>query len=240
MALLDAETTLIPLANSFRVFNVVRKSDGRELPYIAKKYRGIQDLEQEYNKLEILKSVKFVSKVVKKYETYLLLRKIPGIELFDYLTMYSIPHAEILTIAVKLIKLIEEIHNHEVSHGDIKLENIIYNPKTNDVYLIDFGCDRTSLYAPPEIVYAHESMDYEVCEYKNDVWCYGVCLYILINRTAPFSRVEHILHKEPAYTSVFLEDLIKMCLIKNPSKRASVTDIISYFGCGENPGESPP
>jgi len=216
------DVQLIPFPNSYRVFSVVRRSDGRELPYIAKKYRTADQLNQEYNKLELLKSVRCVSKVVRVYENYLLMRKINGIELFNYITMRSIPHEEILVIAIKLISLLKEIHERGVSHGDIKLENIIYT-KTRDVYLIDFGCERTSLYAPPEITDGHE----EVCEYKRDVWCYGVCLYILVNRTVPFKHIEDILYKEPTFIDVFLKDVISKCLIKNPSERPSVDDVLN-------------
>jgi serine/threonine protein kinase len=218
-----SETRLISLMGSHRVFSIVRNSDGVELPYIAKKYRTPEQLNQEYNKLDILKSVKYVSKVVKKLDNYLVFRKISGMDLFEYISVREVSHEEILKIAFKLINIIKEIHDRGVSHGDIKLENIMYDGK--EIHLIDFGCDRTSLYAPPEITYGHE----EFCEYKTDVWGYGVCLYILVHRIAPFAYIEDILYKEPAYTSVFLKDLIQKCLVKDPAKRASVEEVLAYF-----------
>tara|TARA_B100001769_G_scaffold275268_1_gene276702 strand:- start:979 stop:1794 length:816 start_codon:yes stop_codon:yes gene_type:complete len=45
-----------------------------------------------------------------------------------------------LTIGLKLINIIKEVHKHGIIHRDIKPENILYSLKTkNEIYLIDYG-----------------------------------------------------------------------------------------------------
>ena len=39
-----------------------------------------------------------------------------------------------------ICEAIEELHNKNIVHSDLKLENMIYDPKENIVRLIDFGC----------------------------------------------------------------------------------------------------
>jgi len=40
----------------------------------------------------------------------------------------------------KIFKILEDIHNRDVIHGDVKFSNIMYNYKEDKLYLIDFGC----------------------------------------------------------------------------------------------------
>ena len=42
-------------------------------------------------------------------------------------------------IAIRLAEILSEIHRKKVIHKDIKPENVIINPNTMDVKLIDFG-----------------------------------------------------------------------------------------------------
>jgi len=42
----------------------------------------------------------------------------------------------------KIFKILEDIHNLDIIHGDIKFSNIMYNYKEDKLYMIDFGCSR--------------------------------------------------------------------------------------------------
>ena len=42
----------------------------------------------------------------------------------------------------KIFKILENIHNRDVIHGDVKFSNIMYNYKEDEIYMIDFGCSR--------------------------------------------------------------------------------------------------
>ena len=34
----------------------------------------------------------------------------------------------------------QNLHNSSIAHKDIKAENILFNPVTNEIKLFDFGC----------------------------------------------------------------------------------------------------
>ena len=42
----------------------------------------------------------------------------------------------------KIFKILEDIHNLDIIHGDVKFSNIMYNFKEDKLYMIDFGCSR--------------------------------------------------------------------------------------------------
>jgi len=84
------------------------------------------------------------------------------------------------------------MHEQNVSHRDMKPDNIIYNPTTGSVKLIDFGfaCSSkeklrvfcgTPSFMSPEIVAKKE--------YRGpaaDIWACGIILYSLLTGTVPF------------------------------------------------------
>ena len=45
-----------------------------------------------------------------------------------------------IKISLSICDAIEELHNNNIVHCDLKLENMIYDAKENLIYLIDFGC----------------------------------------------------------------------------------------------------
>ena len=84
------------------------------------------------------------------------------------------------------------MHSRNISHRDMKPENVIYNPRTGVVKIIDFGfaciskeklrvfCGTPS-YMSPEIV-ARQAYSGPAA----DIWACGVILYVLLNGTVPF------------------------------------------------------
>ena len=84
------------------------------------------------------------------------------------------------------------MHARNISHRDVKPENIIYNPSTGMIKIIDFGfaciskerlrvfCGTPS-YMCPEIV-GNQAYSGAAA----DVWACGVMLYALLTGTVPF------------------------------------------------------
>ena len=86
------------------------------------------------------------------------------------------------------------LHSRNVTHRDIKLENIIIDTKKNSIKLIDFGfCCCTSndiklkvfcgtpSYMCPEIV-----MKKEYIGPPTDIWAAGILLYAMLCGQFPF------------------------------------------------------
>ena len=92
------------------------------------------------------------------------------------------------------------LHHHEIAHRDIKPQNVLYDPETKKVKLIDFGISKkfkkngelinmwtqtgTLFYRAPEMF----SGDYRE---SVDVWAAGILLFELATGTTPFQSEYH-------------------------------------------------
>ena len=128
------------------------------------------------------------------------------------------------------------LHSRNVTHRDIKLENIIIDTKKNSIKLIDFGfCCCTSndiklkvfcgtpSYMCPEIV-----MKKEYIGPPTDIWAAGILLYAMLCGQFPFRGTsDKDLYKKisrgqfsfPEHVSREAISFINKMLIVNPGSR---------------------
>jgi serine/threonine protein kinase len=148
-------------------------------------------------------------------DSFLVFEWVSGKDLFTFLEdrdFEPVPEPVVKDIARQLIGILENVHKHRIAHMDIKLENIVIDPATMKVTLIDFGLCKfagTSSdyrcrawcgspdYAAPEII-VQEPFD----PFRADVFSLGVTLYTLLFGQIPFNyenRVKRLVkeHKNP-------------------------------------------
>ncbi|XP_056301510.1 uncharacterized protein LOC130213764 [Danio aesculapii] len=121
-------------------------------------------------------------------------RPIPCVCLFDFLNGHKgiIPEDKLRKIMFQTTIAAQTCCQRGVLHRDIKLENLLINPDTLEVKLIDFGCGDlltediykifrgTREFAPPEF--------WMIDRYRGEpatVWSLGVVLFLLIFRRYP-------------------------------------------------------
>lgn len=113
--------------------------------------------------------------------------------LYEYIV--NTPRVERLknldNILYQLVYVLCVIHKNEFIHGDIKPNNIIYNSKTKQIKLIDFGgiCSFrlknyhrpicTPSFCPPE---GWKQLEINCINDKFDVWSLGMTLYFYLTR----------------------------------------------------------
>ena len=89
-------------------------------------------------------------------------------------------------IIYKVVLALTYLHELNITHRDIKLENVLYVAETQEVKLIDFGFSTlmkqsrkmfcgTPSYMAPEIVRRTQYVGQPV-----DIWALGVMLYTLV------------------------------------------------------------
>ncbi|KAF7704243.1 hypothetical protein HF521_021315 [Silurus meridionalis] len=146
----------------------------------------------------------FVIQLLEWFETpdaiiLVLERPDPCVDLFDFLTNNIMTETEIIFIVQQIVLAACHCRNRGVFHRDIKAENVLLNPLTLQVKLIDFGLGvlhkdttytehaGTDIYIPPE---CYVDKEYEAEPFT--VWGLGVLSYILLCRMQPFDGEKEI------------------------------------------------
>jgi len=157
----------------------------------------------------------------------------------------------------QLMEVVEFLHLNYICHHDIKLENIMIDPETLNIKLIDFGMSTmgskeediskmnemsgTPMYISPE-KFSFDEYDGR----KSDIWSCGILLYKLATGSFPFEQ-DNLLDlsrsiKDDSYDiphsniSESFTSLIFHLLHKNPSKRIDSSDTLQHewFQCNKN------
>ena len=184
---------------------------------------------------------------------------IPGDNLLKMISNKSytdVSERGIMEITVVLLKTVQFLHNNNIVHRDLKLENILITEIEKDaktgknlfwIKIIDFGTAKifeknksektvvgSSYYIAPEVLNKKYN---EKC----DTWSAGVILYMLICGRAPFdgSDDEAIIanikkgsfnhkHRKLLAASLDVQDLVKKLLEVNVAKRLSAAEALKH------------
>ena len=170
---------------------------------------------------------------------------IGGYSLYELFHSHTFTLSEALKIALDVAHAMALVHKKRTVHLDINPKNIVYNPQTAQLQLIDFGASimDTHLYfanepmqgASGNIMYMSPEQigrTKQKIDYRSDFYSFGMTLYHLFSGHAPFEaqdRFELIhkhmaLHPKPiseikANFPVVLGEIIAKLIAKDPSKR---------------------
>jgi diguanylate cyclase (GGDEF)-like protein len=236
------------------VFRARREDD--ELPVILKvlkeRYPTPQEIIRYRQEYRITRSLEGLSAVIgvyglEKYQNSLvMILEDFGAESVKSLTD-SRPFGpdELLMIAIGLAEGLAEIHSAHVMHKDINPTNIVLNPATGRLKIIDFGISTVLSREDPVIknpdilegTLAYISPEQtgrmnRVIDYRTDYYSFGVTLYELITGSLPFETtdtlelIHHHIAKlpEPAYlrnpkVPETLSDIVVKLMAKNAEDR---------------------
>ncbi|XP_072543468.1 serine/threonine-protein kinase pim-2-like [Salminus brasiliensis] len=136
-----------------------------------------------------------------------------------------------------------QCHTQGVLHRDIKLGNLLINPDTLEVKLIDFGCgdlikesgyadfEGTDEYCPPEFL-----LKGRYHAEPATVWSLGVLMFTLVCGYLPFDEDLDIIDGHLYFTDGLSDEcrnLIRWCLQHDPSERPNLQQIMlhGWFRC---------
>ena len=110
----------------------------------------------------------------------------------------KLSNEELKSIVAQIASTLSYLHENNIAHRDIKLENILIDKITLDTKLIDFGfaievqgvqsCPKligTPSYLPPEMI-RHKDYD----PFKADVWSLGILFYFLCSGYFPYRSID--------------------------------------------------
>lgn len=186
--------------------------------------------------------VKFIDGMETQTHFYIIQELCKGRELLDVVNEREcLSEASIKKVFRQVVEALEYLHERDISHGDLKLENVMCDARFN-IKLIDFGFAHKSrekisfvggtyCYAAPEIL-----RGFPFFGWMADMWSLGVCLYAMFVGAMPFDGVDkrEIYQKIkmarfsiPEEVPVEIADIIKKLLVVNPSSRLTAKQVRS-------------
>lgn len=169
-------------------------------------------------------------------------------DLLNYVKNHGLKSETILKkINTGFLKGVKYLHSKEISHGDIKAENILLDSNLN-AKLCDFGFCRTRTRGGDE--HKNGTMFYSAPELfrlgqfdtlKTDIYAIGITLYTLSELKFPFDMgsdefiIRQIVSGRLSFSKNLnkeLLNLIKKCTEYDPNRRPTIDAILNdeYFG----------
>ncbi|MEO1431268.1 MAG: serine/threonine-protein kinase PknK, partial [Cyanobacteria bacterium J06633_8] len=217
------------------VYRGIREKD--EKPVVIKLlknlYPNFNELLQFRNQYAIAKNLN-IPGIIRPYslEAYqngyaLVMEDFGGISLREYLKTFNVENLNltslenILSITLQITDILHNLHQNRVIHKDIKPDNILINPETKQIKLIDFSIasllpketqsiknpnslEGTLAYISPE----QTGRMNRGIDYRSDYYSLGVTLYELLTGELPFKSDDamelvhcHIAKQAPSVNS---------------------------------------
>lgn len=130
------------------VYRAIREDDKKPviIKLLKNSFPDFNELVQFRNQYTIAKNLDIPGIVIfHSLEAYqnsyaLVMEDFGGVSLQEYMLFKNIASLQdILSIAIKITDILHHLHQNRVIHKDIKPANILINPETKEVKLIDFS-----------------------------------------------------------------------------------------------------
>ncbi|MGK5090796.1 AAA family ATPase [Deltaproteobacteria bacterium TL4] len=189
------------------VYRGLREDDGQPviLKMLKKEYPTQEELTQFKREYDITRNFDFAG-VIKTYglEKYqntlvLILEDFNGKSLRDSLKEKALDLESFLKVAIRVVDILGHIHQRNIIHKDINPANIIWDPESSQVRIIDFGISTALSREKPEIrnpnvlegTLAYMSPEQtgrmnRAIDYRTDLYSLGVTFYEMLTRQLPF------------------------------------------------------
>lgn len=184
---------------------------------------------------------------------YIISEYLEGINLNDFIKNYKVNMNNFLYISLQLMSGLKFLHSKDIGHADIKPDNIMINPKNNNVKIIDPGVACTKdycsihgspLFMPPELLGDIENFspisalttdDVK----KGDVFSLGLTLFMLYHKgKLPFGKkmsLRDIYDNYQIYNLSFssgyknIDEVLNSMLLSKPKKRWPIDKALKEF-----------
>jgi serine/threonine protein kinase len=202
-------TQIYESSNSL-VYRGIRELDNQQLSQGLKQdYLTVNELTRYKQEYEITSSLNLEG-IVKAYslEPYqrtliIIFEDFGGVSLAQLLNEQPLTLLEFLKITIQITEILSAIHRVNIIHKDINPSNIVFNPATEQLKLIDFGIstvlsrenptlknpnvlEGTLPYMSPEQTgRMNRSLDY-----RTDFYSLGVTFYELLTNKLPFDTTD--------------------------------------------------
>lgn len=172
----------------------IKNEKNQDTKWVLKLYKNQELAEDEIDSLYKARNVIGIPKIV-SFSTdgnikYLIMTRVKGADLFTLLeTGFTMKIFKKIVREILLILI--DLHSLGITHQDIKPENIMFDPETEEVSIVDFEKRVTPDYFSPEYIMRNSITE------KYDVWCLGTMCYYITEKKFPFANNRGKTSKSP-------------------------------------------
>ena len=235
------------------IYRATRKSDRQPiiLKLLKGSYPSITELSRYKQEYEITRSLNNDGIIkaydLQRYENSLvmILEDFGGESLKFLMPKYKLTLEEFLTIAIQATESLAVIHVNNIIHKDINPSNIIYNPDTKQLKIIDFGIssrlqrENHTLFNPNQfegtLAYISPEQTGRMnrgIDHRSDFYSLGAALYELLTDRLPFETDDPMelvhchmaqhprtCHQQVPSTPLAVSNIVMKLLAKTPEER---------------------
>ncbi|AFY44420.1 AAA family ATPase [Nostoc sp. PCC 7107] len=230
------------------VYRGIRAADQKSvvIKLLNREYPTFSELLQFHNQYTITKDLDFsgivcpLSLEIYRNAYALVMPDFGGLSLREYLRNQKLGLQEFLIIALQMCDILHYLYQNRVIHKDIKPANILINPKTHEIKLIDFSIasllpKETQTLINPNILegtLAYLSPEQtgrmnRGIDYRSDFYSLGVTFFELLTGELPFKSEDlmelvhcHIAKMPPSVNSEQIPQVLNHIIQKLMAKNA--------------------
>ena len=127
----------------------------------------------------------------------MVLEDFKGLPLTHIRNIYPYSLEKYLAIAIKIADALDDIHQKKIIHRNLNLTNILFNPDSGQLKIIDFSMasggaaslDAGSFFAevsPPSLSPEQAGRIHAAPDRRSDLYSLGICIYELLTGVSPF------------------------------------------------------
>ena len=209
--------------------------------------KDISQLENEYSILKSIEDVEGVPRAIgleiESHKALLILEDFGGVSLREFQQGRALRLDQFFTIAKQITAIIGSLHARNIVHCDLKPQNVLINPTTMAVQIIDFGCSRQIVGRGPfqsdgqgmTLAYIAPEQTGRVnrrIDHRTDFYSLGISFYELLAGKLPFRAGDalewahaHIakkarpLHEVDHHITPALSQIVERLMKKAPEER---------------------
>lgn len=190
-----------------------------------------------YNEMDILKDLQhenipvFYGFVQTDTKLGIIMQKVDGISLFDYVCIHDVEYGDVLHIGRQIAQTLRYIHSKKILYRDLKPDNIMIHPSTLKIVFVDFGlayqlitkteklhglCGTPGFMAP-------EVLRGNPYGLSSDIYSFGMTMYVVSTSSDPCNPRK--MRSRMMYIPSPLRDLIWECISPDPTRRPSIYNV---------------
>ena len=194
-------------SDSSLIYRAQRKVDKQRviLKILKPAYPSPKSIAQFQREYEITKNLNLINTIdvysleSERHRWLMVLEDFGGESLTRLMQGKQFTLNEFLPLAIKIVDILSQVHERNIIHKDINPSNIVWNQKTGQIKLIDFGIStvlpkEVSTFRNPNLLegtIAYISPEQtgrmnRAIDYRTDFYSLGVTFYQLLTRTLPF------------------------------------------------------